>query len=116
MARNDRSLNTFCSINWNIPVKALETLENSAQIFIIKFVHDHLSAHGRMRGTKRAETDKCPACVDIVKTDWHVLSCPKRSLWCEELLPALGDTLSNNHKQPSRNLRCSLQPTLPNES
>jgi hypothetical protein len=102
MARNDWSLNTFRSMNCDIPEKALETLENGAQVFIIKFAHDHLSACRHMHWIKRAETDKGPACEHVVETDWHsVLGCPKCSPWREELLPTLlGDTLANNHKQP----------------
>jgi hypothetical protein len=53
-----------------------------------------------MHGIKWAKTDKCPACEHIVETGWHVLSCPKCSLWREELLRALGDTLANVHTQP----------------
>jgi hypothetical protein len=44
MTRNAWSLNAFRFINWDIPEKALETLKNSAQVFIIKFTNDHLSA------------------------------------------------------------------------
>jgi hypothetical protein len=35
------------------------------------------------------------------QTNWHILSCPKRSLLREELLHTLGDTLANNHTQPN---------------
>jgi hypothetical protein len=76
---------------WSIREKALETLEenSAAQVFIIKFAHDHhLSTRRHMHRIKRAKTDKCPVCKHMVETDWHVLSCPKRSLWCEELLCA----------------------------
>jgi hypothetical protein len=54
--------NTFCSINWENPVKALETLEKIAEIlFIIKFAHcHHLSARRHMCRIKHAETNKCP--------------------------------------------------------
>jgi hypothetical protein len=45
MARNNWSLNAFRSINWDVPERALDTLENSAQVFITKFVHDQPSAH-----------------------------------------------------------------------
>jgi hypothetical protein len=109
VARNNWSLNTFCSINWGIPEKALETPENSAQIFIIKFAHNHLSAGRHMHRIKWAKTDECPACDHIVKTDRHVLSCPKRPLWHAELLRALGDTLANNHTQPDLALMLLIQ-------
>jgi hypothetical protein len=99
MARNNWTLQTFRSINWEVPGKALETLEHSAQIFIVKFAHEHLPTRRHMRRIKRAETDKCPACIHIVETDWHILSCPRRSLWRAELLKTLGDTLTNNHTQ-----------------
>jgi hypothetical protein len=120
MARNVWSLNTFQSINnWDIPEKALETLmDKSAQVFIIKFVHGHLSTRRHMHRIKKAKTDKCPACEHIVKTEWRFLSCPKRSLtWREELLPTLGDTSGQQQSHVARptrsranprNLRCSL--------
>jgi hypothetical protein len=41
------SLNASFFINWDIPEKALETLENSAQVFNIKFAHDHLTTHAQ---------------------------------------------------------------------
>ena len=99
MARNNWTLQTFQSINWDVPGKALETLEHSAQIFIVKFAHEHLPTRRHMHRIKRAETDKCPACLHIVETDWHILSCPRRSLWRNELLKTLGDTLVTNHTQ-----------------
>jgi hypothetical protein len=72
IARNDWSLDAFCSINWDIPVKALETLENSAQVFIIKFAHDCLSARRRMCRIKCAKPTNaahlCPHC-------WNQVAC-----------------------------------------
>jgi hydrogenase maturation factor len=53
-----------------------------------------------MHRTGQAETDKCPACQHIVETDWHIMSCTRRTLWREELLCTLGDTLRINHTQP----------------
>jgi hypothetical protein len=99
MARNNWTLQTFRSINREVPGKALETLEHSAQTFIVKFAHKHLPTCRHMHRIKRAETDKCPACIHIVETDWHILSCPRRSLWRAALLQTLGDTLANNHTQ-----------------
>jgi hypothetical protein len=78
MAKNDRSLNTFRSINWDVPGNALHTLENSARIFIVKFAHDHLPARRHMHRIKKASHDKCPACMHITETAWHILSCPSR--------------------------------------
>jgi hypothetical protein len=81
------------SMHWDVPVKALDTLGNSAQIFIIKFAHDHLPTHRHMQRMNRPGrvTDKCPACqhIVVVETDWHILSCPKRPLSCETLLTTL---------------------------
>jgi hypothetical protein len=53
-----------------------------------------------MQRTGRAESDKCPACQHIVETDWHILNCPRRSLWREEFLSTLGDLLHINRTQP----------------
>jgi hypothetical protein len=100
MARNAWNIQTFRSINWDAPEKALATMENSSQIFIVKFAHAHLPTRRHMYRMKRAETDKCPACNHIVETDWHILSCPRRSLWREELLSTLGDLLDINKTQP----------------
>ena len=100
MNRNGWNYNTFRTINWDVPGKTLNTMENSAQIFIVKFAHDHLPTRRHMRRTGRAESDKCPACLHIVETDWHILSCPRRSLWRNDLLKTLGDTLEAHHTQP----------------
>jgi hypothetical protein len=48
----------------------------------------------------QAETDKCPACLHITETVWHILSCPRRSLWRKEFLETLNETLSTHHTQP----------------
>jgi hypothetical protein len=100
MAKNDWSLNTFRSINWDVPGNALHTLENSARIFIIKFAHDHLPTRRHMHRIKQAPHDKCPACMHITETAWHILSCPSRSLWRAEMLRTLGESLITNHTQP----------------
>jgi hypothetical protein len=100
MLRNNWNDNTFRSINWDAPGKALNTLENSAKIFIIKFAHDHLPTRRHMQRIGRAESDKCPACLHIVENDWHILSCPRRSIWREELLSTLRDNLEHQHTQP----------------
>jgi hypothetical protein len=71
MAKNEWSLNTFRSINWDVPGNALQTLENSARIFIVKFAHDHLPTRRHMHWIKKASTDKCPACMHITKTAWQ---------------------------------------------
>jgi hypothetical protein len=76
MAHNNWSSNTFSSINWDVPGQALNTLENSAKIVIIKFAHDHLHTRRHKHRIKQAESDKCPACHHLVETDWHILSCP----------------------------------------
>jgi hypothetical protein len=60
MAKNDWSLNTFRSINWDVPGNALHTLEHSARIFIVKFAHDHLPTRRHMHRIKKASHDKCP--------------------------------------------------------
>jgi hypothetical protein len=99
MTRNACNIQTFGSIDWDTSGKALATMENSAQIFIVKFAHNHLPIHRHMYRMKRAETDKCPACNHIVKTDWHILSCPRCSIWWEELLRTLGDLLAINKIQ-----------------
>ena len=99
MAKHGWSRTTFRSINWEVPGKALDTLENSAQIFIVKFAHEHLFTRRHMHRIKRAAHDKCPACLHIAETDWHILSCPSRSLWRSELLRTLGDALVTNHTQ-----------------
>ena len=103
-SRNGWNLNTFRLINWDVPGKALDALENSAHIFIVKFAHDHLPTRRHMHRTGRAESDKCPVCLHIVETDWHILSCPGRSVWHEELLSTLGDPLLINHTQPDLSL------------
>jgi hypothetical protein len=41
-------LHTLRSINCDVPGKAFATLENSANVFIIKFAQDHLPAHRHM--------------------------------------------------------------------
>jgi hypothetical protein len=41
MSRNQWSRNAFLSINWDVPGKALDTVENSTQIVITKLAHDH---------------------------------------------------------------------------
>ena len=60
--------------------KALDTLENSAKIFIVKFAHDLLPTHRHMHRIRRAAHDKCPACIHLTETDWYILSYPTRSL------------------------------------
>ena len=52
-----------------------------------------------MHRTKRAANDKCPACIHITKTDWHIIRCPSQSLWRTELLQTLGATLTTHHTQ-----------------
>jgi hypothetical protein len=99
MLRNQWTYNTFRSINWEVPNSALDTMENSAQIFIIKFAHDHLPTRRHMHRIGKAETDKCPACQHIIETDWHILSCPRRSLWRESLIKQLKETLRMNYTQ-----------------
>jgi hypothetical protein len=93
MDRNAWNPNTFRSINWEVPGKTLNTLENSAQIFIVKFAHDHTPTRRHMHRIGRAESDKC-------QTHWHILSCPRRSLWRKELLHTLVDALIANNTQP----------------
>jgi hypothetical protein len=44
MDRNAWNPNAFGSMNWNVPGKAPNTLENSAQIFVVKFPHDRIPA------------------------------------------------------------------------
>ena len=79
--KNQMDRNTFRSINWDVRGKALGTLENSANIFIVRFSHGHLPTWRHMHRTKRAVNDICPACIHIAKTEWHTLSCPSESLW-----------------------------------
>jgi hypothetical protein len=49
---------------------------------------------------KKASHDKCPACMHITETAWHILSCPSRSLWHAEMPRTLGESLTTNHTQP----------------
>ena len=54
MERNNWSRHTFRSINWDVPGKALDILENSARIFIVKFaLCHHLPTHRHMHRTKQ---------------------------------------------------------------
>jgi hypothetical protein len=95
---------TFQSINWDIPGKALLTLENSPKIFIIKFAHEHLPTQKHMQRIGKAESDKCPSCLQCVETPWHILSCPNRSTWRNSLLSDLNDVLQITRTQPDLTL------------
>ena len=98
MDRNIWSQHTFNSIDWEVPGKALDTFENSAKIFIVKFAHDHLPTRQRhVHRIKRAAHDKCPACIHLTETEWHILSCPNRSIWRNKLLRTLGETTLATH-------------------
>lgn len=77
MTRNNWTRSTFQSINWEVPGKALDTLEKSAQTFILKLAQYHLPTHRHMQKIGQAKTDKCPACLHITETDWHILSCTR---------------------------------------
>jgi hypothetical protein len=57
-----------------------------------------------MTRLKQAETDKCPSCLHLVETAWHIFSCPNRSLWRNKLLSTLADTLRINKTQPDLTL------------
>jgi hypothetical protein len=59
MARNDWTYATFRSINWEASGKAMNTLENSVKIFIVKFAHDLLPTRRHMRRIKKSATDTC---------------------------------------------------------
>ena len=50
-----------------------------------------------MHRTKRAAKDKCPAWIHLLETDWHILSCPSRSLWRTVLLRTLRKPLTTHH-------------------
>ena len=91
--QNNWSERTFKEINWAVPGKALQTLEHSARIFIIKFAHEHLPTRKHMMRIGKAETDQCPSCQHIVETSWHILSCPNRSIWRKSLTTRLDDIL-----------------------
>jgi hypothetical protein len=89
MDRSAWNLNTFWSINWEV----------SSNLMLWRTAHRFARRH--MNHIGRAKSDKCPACLQIVEPDWHILSRPTSSLWQEELLHALGDTVATNHTQPS---------------
>jgi hypothetical protein len=98
MARDQWIDHPFRSINWEVPSKALDNLESSAQIFIIKFAHGRLPTRRHMC-LGEVETDKCPACLHIAETDWHILSWPLRPVWRTSLIATLTETLRINHTQ-----------------
>jgi hypothetical protein len=95
---------TFQSINWEVPGKALATLDHSTTIFIIKFAHEHLPTRKHMKRIGEAESDKCPSCLHTVEDSWHILSCPERTTWRTTFNTALTDTLDKIHTQPDLNL------------
>jgi hypothetical protein len=94
----------FQSINWEVPDKALSTLEHSPQIFITKFAHEHLPTRKHMKRLGEAETDKCPACLQTTETAWHILSCEKRSAWRNRLIKDLKELLNHINTQPDVSL------------
>lgn len=84
MSPNQWSKNTFQSINWEVPGKALDTVENSAQMCITKFAHEHLPTRRHMHRIGQSETDKCPLCLHIVERNIlaHSTQLPKTDrLW-----------------------------------
>jgi hypothetical protein len=99
MATNDWTYATFRSMNWEAPGKAMNTLENSVKIFIVKFAHDLLPTRRHMHRIKKSATATCPSCLHITETSWHILSCPSRSVWRAELLRSLGELLVTDHTQ-----------------
>jgi hypothetical protein len=102
--RNSWNAQTFQSINWEAPSKALDTLEHSTQIFITKFAHEHLPTRKHMKRIGEAESDKCPACLHTIETAWHILSCENRSKWRNTLINNLKDILHINNTQPDLTL------------
>jgi hypothetical protein len=102
--RNKWTKQTFQSINWEVPGKALSTLENSPKIVIIKFAHEHLPTRKHMKQIREAESDKCPLCLQCIETSWHILSCPNRSTWRNTLLSNLNNVLQITRTQPDLNL------------
>ena len=100
MLQNNWSERTFKEINWAVPGKALQTLEHSARVFIIKFAHEHLPTRKHMMRIGEAETDQCPSCQHVVETPWHILSCPNRSIWRKSLTTSLDDILRITNTQP----------------
>ena len=74
-------------------------LENSAKIPIVNFAHGHLPTRRHMHQIKRAAHNKCPACIYLTETDWHILSCPSQSLWRKYHHRTLGETLTIHHIQ-----------------
>jgi hypothetical protein len=102
--RNSWSAQTFQSINWEAPSKALNTLEHNTQICITKFAHEHLPTRKHMKRIGEAESDKCPACLHTIETAWHILSCENRSEWRNSLINKLKETLHVNKTQPGLTL------------
>jgi hypothetical protein len=102
--RNHWTAETFTSINWEAPGKALDTLEHSTQIVIIKFAHGHLPTRKHMLRIGEAETDKCPACIHNMEDEWHILTCAKREEWRATLIKNLTDLLHITKTQPDLTL------------
>ena len=57
------------------------------------------STRQHMYRIKIAAYDKCPACIHLTETEWHILSCPTRSIWRNNLLRTLGETLATHNTQ-----------------
>lgn len=94
----------FLSINWDLPAT-----KHSAQHWNTAF--DFLSlnlptatccTNWTTHASDRTSRDRQmpPACLHIVETDWHVLGCPRRSIWRESPLEALANSHQINHTQP----------------
>jgi hypothetical protein len=100
ITRNNWSTQIFKSIHWDAPGKALMTLEHSTQIFLTKFVHEHLPTRKHMKKIGETDSDKCPSCLHTQETAWHMLKCENREEWRGKLQQTLRNTLHINKTQP----------------
>jgi hypothetical protein len=100
ITRNNWSAQIFKSMHWDAPGKALMTLEHSTQIFLTKFVHEHLPTRKHMKKIGETDSDKCPSCLHTTETAWHMLNCENREEWRGKLHQTLHDTLHINKTQP----------------
>jgi hypothetical protein len=65
----------FHSVEWDAQAKALGTLEQTQELFVIKWAHDLLPARHHMKRIGQAESDLCPSCLETIETAPHIFAC-----------------------------------------
>ncbi len=99
-ARNGWSDWIFNSVDWDVPHKAVNTLEHNQQDFVTKWANNILATRRHMKRIGQAESDLCPSCLKTEETAPHIFACERRVEWQGTFIDSLRKLLATLHTQP----------------